>query len=182
MKKFYIVFAVLAIAALTLSACGGAAATEAPVVEEAPAEEAMAEEAPAVEEEAPAEEAMATEVSLRWRTRPDNQEEADVYQGISDSLNLEGVTLEYEPGGSETSSYQDVLKTELASGTAPDVFWIPGTDVADFATRGLILDMRGMADGTEGYADADFYAGPMFHLTFNPETGNTGETLWGLPP
>jgi len=121
------------------------------------------------------------EVVLRWRTRPDNQEEADVYQGISDSLELEGITLEYEPGGSETASYQDVLKTELASGTAPDVFWIPGTDVADFATRGLILDMREMADATEGYADADFYPGPMFHLTFNPESGNTGETLWGLP-
>jgi len=121
------------------------------------------------------------EIVLRWRTRPDNQEEADVYQGISDSLELEGITLEYEPGGSETASYQDVLKTELASGTAPDVFWIPGTDVADFATRGLILDMRDMADATEGYADADFYPGPMFHLTFNPESGNTGETLWGLP-
>ena len=61
------------------------------------------------------------EVVLRWRTRPDNQEEADVYQSISDSLELEGITLEYEPGGSETASYQDVLKTELASGTAPDV-------------------------------------------------------------
>lgn len=182
MKKFYIVFAVLAIAALTLSACGGAPAEEAPVVEEAaPAEEAPAEEAPAVEEAAPAEEAVATEITLRWRTRPDNQEEADVYQGISDNLNLEGVTLEYEPGGSETSSYQDVLKTELASGSAPDVFWIPGTDVADFATRGLILDMRAMADATDGYADSDFYEGPMFHLTFNPETSNTGETLWGLP-
>lgn len=121
------------------------------------------------------------EIVLRWRTRPDNQEEADVYQAISDSLELEGITLEYEPGGSETASYQDVLKTELASGTAPDVFWIPGTDVADFATRGLILDMREMADATEGYSDEDFYPGPMFHLTFNPETGNTGETLWGLP-
>ncbi|MBC8330784.1 MAG: sugar ABC transporter substrate-binding protein [Anaerolineae bacterium] len=121
------------------------------------------------------------EIVLRWRTRPDNQEEADVYQSISDSLELEGITLEYEPGGSETASYQDVLKTELASGTAPDVFWIPGTDVADFATRGLILDMRALADATEGYSDEAFYPGPMFHLTFNPETSNTGEALWGLP-
>ena len=43
------------------------------------------------------------EIVLRWRTRPDNQEEADVYQSISDSLALEGITLEYEPGGSETA-------------------------------------------------------------------------------
>ncbi|MEZ4592045.1 MAG: hypothetical protein R3D55_13020 [Chloroflexota bacterium] len=36
-----------------------------------------------------------------------------------------------------------------------------------------------MADANAGrYSDADFYPGPMFHLTFNPETGNTGETLW----
>jgi multiple sugar transport system substrate-binding protein len=123
------------------------------------------------------------EVTLRWRTRPDNQEETDVYQNISDELmaSMAGVTLVYEPGGSETSSYQDVLKTELASGTAPDVFWIPGTDVADFATRDLLLDMRELADGSDGYSDDDFYPGPMFHLTFNPDSGNAGETLWGLP-
>jgi multiple sugar transport system substrate-binding protein len=94
---------------------------------------------------------------------------------------MDGVTLEYEPGGSETSSYQDVLKTELASGTAPDVFWIPGTDVADFATRGLLLDMRDLADSTAGYSDSDFYPGPMFHLAFDPEAGTSGGVLWGIP-
>ncbi|MGB9634285.1 MAG: sugar ABC transporter substrate-binding protein, partial [Chloroflexaceae bacterium] len=87
----------------------------------------------------------------------------------------------YEPGGSETASYQDVLKTELSAGTAPDVFWIPGTDIADFATRSLILNLRDLADADSDYKDADFYPGPMFHLTFNPETGKTGEALWGLP-
>ncbi|HSH05379.1 MAG TPA: sugar ABC transporter substrate-binding protein [Anaerolineae bacterium] len=123
------------------------------------------------------------EVTLRWRTRPDNQAEIDVYQSVSDSLSeeMENVTLVYEPGGSETSSYQDVLKTELAAGTGPDVFWIPGTDIADFASRGLIMDLRSMADDTEGYSDEDFYPGPMAHLTYNPETGNSGEVLWGLP-
>ena len=122
------------------------------------------------------------EITLRWRTRPDNQAEIDVYQAISDSIaaDMDGVTLVYEPGGSETSSYQDVLKTELGAGTAPDLFWIPGTDVADFVKRDLLLDMRSYADATD-HNDADFYPGPMFHLTFNPETGNTGEALWGLP-
>ena len=122
------------------------------------------------------------EVTLRWRTRPDNQAEIDVYQTISDDLAAASDVFEltYEPGGSETSSYQDVLKTELASGTAPDVFWIPGTDIADFVGRGLLLDLRDQADAA-GHSDDDFYPGPMFHLTYNPETGNTGETLWGLP-
>jgi len=122
------------------------------------------------------------EVELRWRTRPDNQEEIDVYSSVSDSLtaSLDGITLQYEPGSNEGAGYQQNLLTELAAGTAPDVFWIPGTDVADFATKGVILDLRDLADATD-HNDADFYPGPMFHLTFNPDTGNTGETLWGLP-
>jgi multiple sugar transport system substrate-binding protein len=122
-------------------------------------------------------------VTLRWRTRPDNQAEIDVYQAISNKLDVElpGIDLVYEPGGSETASYQDVLKTELGAGTAPDVFWIPGTDIADFAKRGLILNMRSLANASPGYNDGDFYPGPMFHLTFDPDTGNSGEALWGLP-
>ncbi|MBL6983758.1 MAG: hypothetical protein ISR58_21455, partial [Anaerolineales bacterium] len=96
LKRTFWLLSFLLVASLIFSACGGGAAEEAPApVEEAEAGETM------------------EAVTLRWRTRPDNQEEADVYQGISDSLNLEGITLEYEPGGSETSSYQDVLKTEL---------------------------------------------------------------------
>jgi multiple sugar transport system substrate-binding protein len=130
--------------------------------------------------EAPVEES--EEIVLRWRTRPDNQEEIAVYQQISEELSaeLDGITLIYEPGGSESSSYQDVLKTELAGGSAPDLFWIPGTDVADFVKRDLLLDMRRFADASD-HNDGDFYPGPMFHLTYNPETGRTGETLWGLP-
>lgn len=120
---------------------------------------------------------------LRWRTRPDNQAEIDVYQEVSDTIdeNLEDVTLSYEPGTSETSSYQDVLKTELASGTAPDVFWVPGTDIADFVERDLLADLRPFAEGTEGYSDDDFYPGPMEFLTFDPESGSSGGPLWGLP-
>jgi len=126
------------------------------------------------------------EITLRWRTRPDNQAEIDVYQDASDAIDakLEGVTLVYEPGGSETSSYQDVLKTEIGAGTAPDVFWIPGTDVADFASRGLILNMYEMGKSTAGFTIEDFYPGPMFHLAYNPETAQSGAdsgTLWGLP-
>ena len=121
-------------------------------------------------------------VDLRWRTRPDNQAEIDLYQQISDNLDADddSYALAYEPGGSETSSYQDVLKTEIAAGTAPDVFWIPGTDVADFAKRGLILDLAEQADAA-GVEAGDFYEGPMGHLTTDPETGQPGDKLWGLP-
>jgi len=124
----------------------------------------------------------AAAVDLRWRTRPDNQAEIDLYQQISDNLDEgnDSYSLKYEPGGSETSSYQDVLKTEIAAGTAPDVFWIPGTDVADFAKRGLILDLAEQAEAA-GVETTDFYEGPMGHLTTDPETGQPGDKLWGLP-
>lgn len=126
------------------------------------------------------------DVALRWRTRPDNQEEADVYNNISSELDaqLEGVTLAYEAGGSETSSYQDVLKTEIGAGTAPDVFWIPGTDIADFASRGLILNVSDLAGKTDGFDIKAFYPGPMGHLTYNSESAASGAdsgALWGLP-
>lgn len=174
MRKWIVPLALIAM--LVLTACAAPAAPAAPA--DAPA-------APAAEAtEPPAEEGAATgeDVALRWRTRPDNQEEIDVYQSVSDELDgqIEGVSLTYEPGGSESSSYQDVLKTEIAAGTAPDVFWIPGTDVADFATRGLILNLADLASATEGFDVAAYYPGPMEFLTYNPESA-ANDALWGLP-
>lgn len=185
MKKnvLFKAISLLVIASFALAACGAPApvATEAPAAVEPAATEAPVVEAPAATE-APATE----DVAIRWRTRPDNQEEIDVYSKISTELDAElnGVTLTYEPGGTEGANYQDQLKTEVAAGTAPDVFWIPGTDVADFATRGLILNAADLAAATDGFSVADYYAGPMYHLTYNPETNVTGAdsgALWGIP-
>lgn len=189
--------ALLCVAVLGLAACGGGesaseesepasdaatdAATDAAATE---AESAAATDAESAAATDAAAEGEAEAVTLRWRTRPDNQAEIDVYSEVSTTIdeNLEGVALEYEPGGSETSSYQDVLRTELASGTAPDVFWLPGTDIADFATRGLILDLRDLAESSEDYAgDEAYHQGPMEFLTYDPETNEAGQTLWGLP-
>ena len=95
------------IASFVLAACGTPAATEAPAQTEAPA----VTEAPAATE-ASATEASSADVALRWRTRPDNQEEIDVYSKISTELDaqLDGITLTYEPGGSEGANYQDQLR------------------------------------------------------------------------
>ncbi len=179
-KRIFTQFCLLVVLSLVLAAC--------PAPAPAPASDPPAA---AVPTEAPAEAAAAAPadgggVTLRWRTRPDNQEEIDVYQAANDEIakSMEGVTLLYEPGGSEGASYQDVLKTEIAAGTAPDVFWIPGTDVADFATRGLILNLADVASASDGFNVADFYAGPMYHLTYNPDSGASGAdsgALWGLP-
>ena len=182
-KNLLFALSLMVMAAMLLAACAPAAtpAPAAPAEPAAPAVEPTKAPEPVVEPtmapEAPA------EVALRWRTRPDNQAEIDLYSTISQDLDaaLDGITLAYEPGGSESSSYQDVLKTEIANGTAPDVFWIPGTDVADFAKRGLIMDLKAMADKTEGFKTTDFYEGPMFHMTFSPTTNKAGDALWGLP-
>ncbi len=173
------VISLLVVTSFVLVACG-TPATEAPAATEAPTK-APATEAPAMTE-AP----VAGDVALRWRTRPDNQEEINVYSEISKELDgqLDGISLTYEPGGTEGANYQDQLRAEVAAGTAPDVFWIPGTDVADFATRGLILNVSDLAAKTEGFDVNAFYPGPMYHLTYNPDTNKTGAdsgALWGLP-
>ena len=123
--------------------------------------------------------------TLRWRTRPDNDQEAAVYQSISDEVQaqFEGVTLQYEAGGTETEGYQQALLTQLSAGEAPDVFWIPGADIATFGQAGVILNLREYADADGEYSDADFYEGPMEQLTTDPETGQADPSayLWGLP-
>ena len=118
-------------------------------------------------------EVFAQDVTLRWRTRPDNQAEIDVYQNASETIDneFEGVTLQYEPGGSESASYQDVLVTEIEAGTAPDVFWIPGTDVARFAEAGLILNLNEYSSADSDFSADDFYAGPMEFLTTGVRRG-----------
>ena len=119
---------------------------------------------------------------IRWRTRPDNDAEAALYAGISDEIDAanDGFTLSYEPGTNEGSPYQDQLVTEIANGTAPDVFWIPGTDIARFQKEGLILDLNELATA-DGFDTSEFYPEPMYHLTYDPETGAPGDKLWGLP-
>ena len=104
-----------------------------------------------------------------------------MYQSASETIDneFEGVTLEYEPGGSESASYQDVLVTEIEAGTAPDVFWIPGTDVARFAEAGLILNLSEYANADSDFSVDDFYAGPMEFLTTSVEEGQ--DALWGVP-
>ncbi len=176
-RKLWTIVSLLVVASMVLAACGTQAT---PAPQEPAATEEQAAPAQPTEAAAPA------EVALRWRTRPDNQEEIDVYSKISDELDaqLDGITLTYEPGGTEGSNYQDQLRAEVAAGTAPDVFWIPGSDIADFAKRGLIMNLADLAAKTEGFDANAFYPGPMYHLTYNPETNESGANsgaLWGLP-
>jgi multiple sugar transport system substrate-binding protein len=124
----------------------------------------------------------ADDITLRWRTRPDNQAEIDLYQSISDTIDKEwdGVTLKYEPGGTEGAGYQATLLTEVAAGQAPDVFWIPGSDVATFAKAGAILNLNDLAKDAK-FDVSVFYPQQVKELTYNPDTKNNEGALWGLP-
>ena len=67
-------------------------------------------------------------VTVRWRTRPDNDQEAAVYQSVSDDLQgqLTDVTLVYEAGGTETEGYQQALLTQLAAGDRVELVTLVG--------------------------------------------------------
>lgn len=121
------------------------------------------------------------EVTLTWRTRPSNQAEIDVYNAANTQIDeaWEGVTTVYNAGGTEGEDYQTQLITELEAGTAPDVFWIPGADIATFAKAGLIYNLGDLAAADAEFNAEDFYAGPMAILSTPVEEGT--ETLWGLP-
>ncbi len=123
------------------------------------------------------------DVTLTWRTRPDNQAEIDVYTALSQSIDeaWDGVALEYQAGGTETAGYQDTLLAELAAGTAPDVFWIPGADLANFASRGVLLNLNDLAAADSAFDAGVFYPQQVAELTYNPETDSNEGALWGLP-
>ncbi|MFT6392154.1 MAG: multiple sugar transport system substrate-binding protein, partial [Ilumatobacter sp.] len=161
--------------ALVAAACGGSD----DATEESSSDEPVSTEAAAADDA----DDSGDSVTIRWRTRPDNDAEAEVYGGISDSIDAENgdaVSLSYEPGTTDGANYQDQLVTEIANGTAPDVFWIPGTDIARFQSNDLILDLGPLA-AESGFDTSEFYPEPMFHLTYDPEAGAPGDKLWGLP-
>src|SRR5512139_2879151 len=157
-KSVWIVLSVLAMASLSLSACAPAA-TPAPHV-------------PAAAQQPAAKEM----VTIRWRTRPDNQAEQDAYQSINDALSkkleAQGIQLQYEPAAAE--GYFDQLSTEYSTGNAPDIAWVSGANTADFRSKGVVLDLKPLADADASFKLADYYDAPIKGL-------EQGGKLWGLP-
>ncbi len=134
------------------------------------------------------------DIVVTWRTRPDNQAEIDVYTALSESIDarLDGISLQYQAGGTETSGYESTLLTEVAAGTAPDIFWIPGTNVATFAGwnaaegafgEAAIANLAELAAADANFSADNFVAAQMAPLTFDPTAmaSDASTTLWGLP-
>jgi multiple sugar transport system substrate-binding protein len=171
-KLIWTIVSFLMIGAMVLSACG-TPATQAP----APTAAAKPTEAPAGGQAQPTKAQPAAEmVTIRWRTRPDNQAEQDVYQKISDDLSAklasQGIKLQYDPV--PVTGYEDKLKAELSAGNAPDVFWIPGASTADYANLGLIADLKPLADADSSFKLSDYWEAPIKEL-------ENGGHLWGIP-
>jgi multiple sugar transport system substrate-binding protein len=157
-KNLHIILAAVLVTTFLLTACAQQPAEQ----PSAPA----ATEAPAAMEE----------VTIRWRTRPDNQQEQDVYQKISDDLSAQlasqGIKLQYDPA--PVTGYLDKLTTEFSAGNAPDVVWIPGASTADYANLGVIADLMPFVNADPDFKISDYYDAPMNELQ------NNGK-LWGLP-
>jgi multiple sugar transport system substrate-binding protein len=114
--------------------------------------------------------------TIRWRTRPSDAAEQGVYQELADSatqaLADQGITVQYDPGVNQ--GYFEKLKTELASGNAPDIFWIGSVELADFVNTGKVLDIKPFIDGDSEFNIEDFNQLTIEQLTRDGK-------IYGLP-
>jgi multiple sugar transport system substrate-binding protein len=115
-------------------------------------------------------------VTIRWRTRPSDAAEQQVYEElntlINEQLAAQGIQASYDPGVNQ--GYFEKLKTELASGNAPDIFWIGAVELADFVNTGEILDLKPYIDQDSDFELSAFYDNVMAELTRE-------DKIYGLP-
>jgi multiple sugar transport system substrate-binding protein len=113
-------------------------------------------------------------IEITWRTRPASESEQTAYQAINDAINerLTDIEVRYDP--SPVQGYEDRLLTELSSGTAPDIMWVPGATFSSYASRNVFVDLAPLLE-----ADPDLAAEDFFPSVIN-EIGHEG-TLFGLP-
>lgn len=148
-KRSLHLFSWFALIGLLLAACGGPAQPAAP---------ATGSQATAAADQAPAT-GSGQAVTIRWRTRPSDDAEQKVYQNLADTANTnlksQNITIRYEPGVNQ--GYFEKLKTELAAGNAPDIFWIGAVELADFVKTGQVLDIKPLIDQDTSFKLTDFY-------------------------
>ncbi len=120
--------------AMLLAACGGTAATPAATTAPVAGNPTSAPAAAPTTAAAPS----GQPATIRWRTRPGDAAEQAVYQKLADDANgnlkAQNITVTYEPGVNQ--GYFEKLKTELAAGNAPDIFWVGAVELADFVNTG----------------------------------------------
>lgn len=114
--------------------------------------------------------------TIRWRTRPSDAAEQKVYEElnalVNEQLKDKGISATYDPAPNQ--GYFEKLKTELAAGNAPDIFWIGGVELADFVATGQILDLKPLVDADTAFDIGVFYPNVIEQLTRDGK-------LYGLP-
>ncbi len=115
-------------------------------------------------------------VTIRWRIRPDNQAEQDIYQTInaelSKQLEAQGIQVQYDPAPAQGD--YDQLASEYSTGSAPDIAWVGGANTGDFTSKGAVLDLKPLADADPNFKPTDYNDASMKEL-------GQGGKLWGLP-
>lgn len=111
-------------------------------------------------------ESTSSTTTIRWRTQPDSLDDQAAYQSIAERagqvLTNQNIRVAYEPDMRE--DYTAKLKAELEAGTAPDIFWIGGVELADLVATGSVLDLKPLIDADRSFALNDFYAQPIQEL------------------
>ncbi len=115
--------------------------------------------------------------TVRWRTRASDAAEQAVYEDLNkltnENLAGQNITAQYDPSPND-ANYFTKLKTELASGTAPDIFWIGAVELADFVNTGEILDLKPLIDADPSFKLEDFYPQTIEELSRDGK-------VYGLP-
>lgn len=186
-KRWYALFLMLLAASLMLAACGGATET---AVESEPAESAETAdeaEAPAAEDAAAAgEEVVTLDLARFFGDCDDTTEgvtdvsqattECEVVQILTNAFNAEYPNIEVvRLGGAEWGTYYDALNTTFAGGDPPDIAVMHGSNLPDYASRGLLkpiaddLAANGVetSDWTEPALGAVSYDDAVYGIPFD---------------
>ena len=114
--------------------------------------------------------------TIKWRTRYSDAAEQKVYeelnQIVNDKLGSKNIKAVYDAGANQ--GYFEKLKTEIAAGNAPDIFWIGGVELADFVATGSILDLKPLIDKDTSFKIDDFYPNVISELSRDGK-------IYGLP-
>src|SRR5436190_7240033 len=145
-NKLSVLFGLLLIASMVLSACGGGAATatQAPAATEAPA----ATQAPAATE-APtqaATEAAAAEVTL-WHAYGTGSAEETALTSLLEKAKTDLPNITINVLQVPFNDIYNKYRTDVAAGGGPDIFIAPNDSLGDDARAGLVADITDLASG-----------------------------------
>ncbi|MEM1026903.1 MAG: extracellular solute-binding protein [Planctomycetota bacterium] len=111
-----------------------------------------------------------------------HEHENQIIQQMADAFEAEHPGVRVEPISVAHSNYLPKLKTMIAAGDPPDLFYLPYDLVPEFASLGLVRPMTEPLATRGGEWGQDIYPVLIQGFRFDPETQARGEgELWGVP-